>query len=123
MWTLDSKLSNPQRVGAADLTVFTGGGPTQSITGAFARKTTAYWMPGASDIMKNQVEGSSSWFVADLGGTYPLMSADPERLQKDLQILLSIEGQAALHAKQAEQFPLPEQWDCRRKILSFLETL
>lgn len=123
LWTIDSKLSNAQRVGVADLTVFSGGGPTQSITGAYARKTTAYWMQDAPGIMKDQIGGTSSWFVADLGGTYPLMSADPERLQKDLQILFSAEGQAALHAKQVEQFPLPEQWDCRRKILAFLETL
>lgn len=124
MWLLaNTNLTGSQRVGLADVSVFAGGGPTQSITGAYARRPTAYWDVGSKQIIGTQITGASTWFVAELGGMHVIDNADPEKVREALRFLLSPEGQAQLRTRQEAAFPLPEQWECREKIIDLVERL
>jgi hypothetical protein len=118
-----TRLTPPQRVAVSDLTVFGGGGPTESIAAAYARKVTAYWNVQVQNVLGAQVAKAESWFVTALGGTYPLESADPQKLQVDLQYLLSEEGKDALRERQKQHFTPPDHWDNREAIIEYIENL
>lgn len=114
------KANNPQLVRAADVTIFPGGGPTESIIAAYARIPTIYcWGDVVSRELKKIGIDSGKWFVAELGGS---MKVEGEEVVIALSSLLGKDGwmRNNLRALQEKNFPLPDTWDTSASIIAVL---
>ena len=120
--TSDTKVwSGPTIAGVADVMVYFSG-TNISAAGAIAQMPQVHLDDeGVRRRLAGQTGGDGSWFVADLGGALKAKSAS--EVNQAIQTLLTSEGREELAKKQAEAFPLPDDWNTEAKIARFLETL
>lgn len=111
--------TNPERYTIADLVVTTGG-PTETITAAYARNPhVVYYRDDAirAFLAESGVEGGN-WFVPDYGGAH---LAGPDNFLEVVRFAITEEGKRYLLQKQEGNFPPPDTWDTAPAIVDFLE--
>ena len=97
-------------VGAADITFFPGGGPTESIVAAYQRKNAIYyWDADVEKALKGLGVPDGKWFPAEMGGV--LKVTTPEELCAGISSLLTRDGQAALRASQEKNFEITSNFN------------
>ncbi|OGF83305.1 hypothetical protein A3B18_01500 [Candidatus Giovannonibacteria bacterium RIFCSPLOWO2_01_FULL_46_13] len=114
--------NNAQLVRAADIPVFPGGGPTESIVAAYARMSAIYYHD--EEVAKGlralgMLDGK--WFVAERGGVYK--ASGPEDVGVGIRYLLTEEGRKIQREKQEDNFPLPVTWNTAPIFAGVIEAL
>ena len=112
--------NNPQLIRAADITIFPGGGPTESIVAAYARIPTLFcWNDLVAQGLRDIGIQSGKWFVAELGGSLKVTNSD--ELASGINSLLKGDGCERLKKMQEKNFPLPKTWDTAPRVVELLE--
>lgn len=112
-------LTNPQLVGASDITVFTGG-PTESIVRAYRRGRMLYYTDDSNREAMRLQGNDGKWFVAELGAAHQVEAGE---MAEGMRMLLDADGARAIRAKQEEYFPLPDTFDTAPVIVDYIEEL
>lgn len=111
--------TNPERYAIAHLVVTTGG-PTETISAAYARNTNVvyYRDDAVTAFLAESGVKDGKWFVPDYGGAHLV---GPDGFLDGVRFAMSNEGKEYILRKQEENFPLPETWDTAPAIVDFLE--
>ncbi len=114
-------LKGPELTGLADVTVFAGAGPTESITGAMANRRTAFWNMRLQNGVYQPIPREEQWLVLSQGGSIPLDRDNVSAIASTLRALTNdTSAQNVLLEGQKKNFPVPTEWDFRQQILDMI---
>lgn len=114
-----SPFTNPERYAIADL-VITTGGPTETISAAYARNTNVVYYRDelAMNVLAESGTQDGKWFVPEYDGAHLV---GPNDFLAGVRFAMSAAGKEYLRTEQEKNFPLPETWDTAPMIVDLLE--